>query len=464
MFRTLVTQAARTPSLAIVGSGPGGFYTAAKVMQLLPGTKVDMFEALPVPHGLVRFGVAPDHPEVKLVMNRFDEVAESPDFRFFGNVTVGKDISVDELKDTYDGVVLSYGASEDRVLNIKNEHVEGVYSARSFVGWYNGHPEHREIGLDLTSTDTAMVVGQGNVALDVARVLLSPIDELRKTDITEHALEALSRSRIKRVHIVGRRGPLQVSFTTKELREMFALPNTKLEIDTELFKDQLAHGQSLLLKNRALKRLLGVLEKEIPTDAIKDAEKFWSLKFLRSPVEIISESNRVKAVKMEINTLEGPTDSQVALGTGSYEEIESGLVFRSIGYKSTPIEGIPFDARRGVVPNVCGRIMDGEQVLDGMYTSGWLKRGPSGVIVSTMQDAFETAGAIAADIKNGKPFLQPTKSSRDIPNLLKERNVRAVSYKDWKNIEKLEFDLGAARGKPREKLTSVEEMLQAVNA
>ncbi|KAK9767287.1 NADPH-adrenodoxin reductase [Basidiobolus ranarum] len=463
MFRTLVTQASKAPSLAIVGSGPGGFYTAAKVMQLLPGTKVDMFESLPVPHGLVRFGVAPDHPEVKLVMNRFDEVAQSSDFRFFGNVTVGKDISVSELKDTYDGIVLSYGASEDRVLNIKNENAGGVHSARAFVGWYNGHPDHKQIDLDLTSTDTAMVIGQGNVALDVARVLLSPIDELRKTDITEHALEALSKSRIRRVHVVGRRGPLQVAFTTKELREMFALPNTKLEVDVDLLQDQLSHGQALLSKNRALKRLLGVLEKEIPSNAIKNADKSWSLKFLRSPVEIIAENNRVKAVKMEINTLEGPADAPVALGTGSYEDVESGLVFRSIGYKSTPIEGIPFDIRRGVVPNVHGRVVDGEQSLAGMYTSGWLKRGPSGVIVSTMQDAFETAGAIAADIKDGKPLLNPTQPGRDVSNLLKERNVRVVSYQDWKNIEQVEFDVGAARGKPREKFTSVEEMLRILD-
>lgn len=461
---SVISKAVGAPfRLAIVGSGPGGFYTAHRLLKEWPNTQIDMFDSLPVPHGLVRFGVAPDHPEVKNVMTTFDKVAEDDRFRFLGNVPIGQNasngLSIKDLQSNFDAVLLSYGASEDRKMGIPGEDTYGVESARSFVGWYNGHPNYRNLTVPLDDTDTAVVVGQGNVALDIARILLSPIDELRKTDITEYALEELSKSRIKHVHVVGRRGPVQVSFTSKELREQMSLPNVQFNADMTLIKSQIEESQAFISKNRPLKRLMGLLEKGSPTT---NADKSWTAKFLRSPVEVLKRANenRVSGIKYEINRLEGPLDQRKAVGTGEFETQECGVILTSIGYKSVPIEGIPFDSRKGLVPNRYGKVLDGEEELPGMYTSGWLKRGPTGVIVSTMADAYETADTIVDDLKNGRDMLQPSESNLD--SLLEERNIRPVSYSDWKKIESEEFALGERLGKPREKFSSVADMLSVL--
>ncbi|KAI9355534.1 hypothetical protein BD770DRAFT_444632 [Pilaira anomala] len=456
---SVLTKVSSPFKLAIVGSGPAGFYTAHRLLKEWPNTTIDMFDSLPVPHGLVRFGVAPDHPEVKNVMTTFDKVAEDDRFRFLGNVTIGKNISIKELQNNFDAVLLSYGASEDRKMGIVGEDTYGVESARNFVGWYNGHPDYRNLHLPLDDTDTAVVVGQGNVALDIARILLSPIDDLRKTDITEYALETLSKSRVKHVHVVGRRGPVQVSFTSKELREQMALPNVQFNADMDFIKKEIAESQALISKNRPLKRLMSLLEKGSPT---KNSDKSWTAKFLRSPVEVLKRANenRVNGIKYEINRLEGPLDQRKAVGTGEFETQECGIVLTSIGYKSVPIEGIPFDSRQGRVPNKYGKILDGEKELDGMYAAGWLKRGPTGVIVTTMSDAYETADTIVDDLKNGKPMLKPTHD--DIQKLLEERHIRPVSYRDWKKIEAAEFAMGEKLGKPREKFTKIEDMLSVL--
>ncbi|KAI8065333.1 uncharacterized protein B0P05DRAFT_605417 [Gilbertella persicaria] len=450
--------------LAIVGSGPAGFYTAHRLLKEWPDSHISMFDSLPVPHGLVRFGVAPDHPEVKNVMTTFDKVAEDDRIRFFGNVPIGtgssQSLSIQDLQAHFDAVLLSYGASEDRKMGIPGEDAYGVESARSFVGWYNGHPEFKDLRLPLQDTETAVVVGQGNVALDIARILLTPVDELRKTDMTEYALEALSKSKIKHVHVVGRRGPVQVSFTSKELREQMSIPGVQFNADMDFIHSQIQASEAVINKNRAWKRLMALLEKGSPT---KQAEKSWTAKFLRSPVQILTnDTNRVTGIQYEINRLEGPLEHPKAVGTGEYETQMCGLVLTSIGYKSIPIQGIPFDHRQGRVPNRFGKIMDQDgHELNGMYTAGWLKRGPTGVIVSTMADAYETADTIVNDLKQQKPMLVHSNKAgaEGLQSIMQERQIQPVSYQDWKKIEAAEFAMGAKLGKPREKFTNVQDML-----
>lgn len=297
-------------------------------------------------------------------MTTFDRVAEDERFRFLGNVPVGTNgVSVAELKEHYDGILFAYGASQDKRLGIPNEDLYGVDSARAFVAWYNGLPAFRDLRLPLDATDTAVVVGQGNVALDVARILLSPIDVLAKTDITEYALEALSKSKIRHVHVIGRRGPLQVSFTAKELREQMNLPGVVFRADHDWVKAEIEASKDILAKNRPLKRLMAILEKGSPA---KDGDRSWSLQFLRSPTEILANQGKtaVRGIRLEINRLEGPPEQRRAVGTGEYVDQECGLVLRSIGYKSLPMEGLPFDERQGRVPNRFGKVLgdDGQEV------------------------------------------------------------------------------------------------------
>ncbi|KAI8975738.1 hypothetical protein BDF20DRAFT_822961 [Mycotypha africana] len=459
------STAAHTPfRLAIVGSGPAGFYTAQRVLKEWPNTQVDMFDMLPVPHGLVRFGVAPDHPEVKNVVSTFDKVAVDPRFRFFGNVPISNKpgaLSFANLRPHFDAILLSYGASEDRKLNIPGENAYGVESARTFVGWYNGHPFYRDLQLPLDDTDTVVVVGQGNVALDIARILLSPIDELRKTDITEYALETLSKSRIKHVHLIGRRGPVQVSFTSKEVREQMSIPGVQFKADMDLIRKEIADSQPLLSQNRPLKRLMGLLEK----GSGQQGDKSWTTQFLRSPVEILQKDQRVVGIKCEINRLEGPLEKRKAVGTGKYDITNCGMVLTSIGYRSVAMEGVPFDERQGRVPNLLGKVLENEAEVPGLYTAGWLKRGPSGVIVSTMADGYETADTILRDLKNGKPMYnsESEKLGADgLIDLMNERSIRPVTYSDWKKIEAAEFALGEKVGKPREKFSRIEDMLNVL--
>ncbi|KAJ1982243.1 NADPH-adrenodoxin reductase [Dimargaris verticillata] len=516
------------PRLAIIGSGPAGFYTAARVLNRLShDVAIDMFEKLPVPHGLVRYGVAPDHPEVKTVMNRFDEVAQAPNFRFFGNVTVGQDIALAELKSMYDGIVFAYGASGDRSLGLPEEHeTRGVLSARSFVGWYNGHPDYQDLNIDLTSTDTAIVIGHGNVALDVARVLLSPINTLARTDITEPALEQLKASRVRHVHLVGRRGPVQVQFTTKELREMFHLPDVAFRVDTTVLDHELNRCSEYISKKRPLKRLLALLHKHASAPALSAGPlpsrgpairtglgKSWSLDFLRSPKALVTDpipnppsvndghSRILRAIELEHNRLVGLLEAPRAEGTGLSETLETGLLLRSIGYQSTPLDHeVPFNSERHVIPNVAGRVLAEVPAAlttaaaepspkdvntptlslapaPGMYVSGWLKQGPVGIIVSTMNGAFETGDSIVADFQARKHAPHAAQSStkdkpsealcgsghsHDALDLLNERGVHVVSYADWKRLEAHEFALGSSREKPREKIRHIAEMLDII--
>ncbi|KAI1481445.1 FAD/NAD(P)-binding domain-containing protein [Daldinia eschscholtzii] len=468
--------------MAVVGSGPAGFYTAYRVMSKVPKTKVDMFEALPVPYGLVRFGVAPDHPEVKNCQEKFEEVASSPNFTFIGNVSIGNagghfggcTIPLASMMHHYDAVVFAYGASKDKRLGIPGEsELRGIYSAREFVGWYNGLPEYANLAPDLTQGDEAVIIGQGNVALDVARMLLENVDILRKSDITEAAIETLLKSRIKRVHIVGRRGPMQAAFTIKEVRELMKLHGVAFhDIDMSLIPDEISKLP------RARRRLMDIMVKG-STAKLEDAAKSWSLDFCLSPTEFLGRPDgNIESTVFERTSLASPFDpSSSVVGTGEKVTIPSSIAFRSIGYKSVALPGfdeagISFDERKGIINNDgMGRVLqvkDDENTqhlshLPGVYCAGWVKRGPTGVIASTMEDAFSTADAIASDWNSDAPFLKGESSSgwEALRAGVEHGKCRVIQWDDWRKIDKAERERGLRLGKEREKFTSTTEMITA---
>ncbi|KAJ1948109.1 NADPH-adrenodoxin reductase, partial [Linderina macrospora] len=359
-------------NISIVGGGAAGFYTAARLLAKAPNTQIDIFEQLPTPHGLVRYGVAPDHPEVKNCMNKFDEVASNQNVRYFGNIKLGKDIQLDELRAKYDGVVLAYGASEDKKLGIPGEDGKkgsvGVMAAREFVGWYNGLPEAQGLEPELRLHDTVVIIGHGNVALDCARILLKNPEDLAKTDITTNALEALRESSITNVVMVGRRGPLQASFTIKELREMTQIKGLEIITDVPLIQQQCEEHKELLAKSRPLKRMMDFLIKHGRVRPSGKQEKTLHLEFLMSPTKVsynVVDGTEIdndgvateypQVVEFTYNTLEGPAESPRAVPTENKTSIPCCTILRSIGYASTPIEGAPFDEAKKIVPNIGGR-------------------------------------------------------------------------------------------------------------
>ena len=483
----------RPPTVAIIGSGPAGFYTAQKLMRDINGTAVDMYEQLPVPFGLVRFGVAPDHPEVKNCQDTFNDVASSPNYKFIGNISLGHDLPLQVLAKHYDAIVFAYGASKDSKLGLEGENKPHVYSARAFVGWYNGLPEYRNLDPDLSAGEHAIVIGQGNVALDVARILLEDIEVLRKTDITSHALEALSISRIKHVRVVGRRGPLQAAFTIKEVRELMQLP----DVNFTPIPDSLLPADLSNLP-RPKKRLLELLKKGSPAKPC--AQKSWSLDFLLSPTVLEFSSTdppHLTGVTFTRNTLLDPDSSSSTIQpTSEHTSLRTSTLFRSIGYKATPIPGTSeigalFDEKTGTLAHDgTGRILrhnakqHNNTTTPRLYCSGWVKRGPTGVIASTMTDAFETAEAIVADWRsaysspNPNTTPIPTNSTSTLTNKTpaqpklgweavkasaQQQNIPLdpVYWSDWEKIDAVERREGSEKGKPREKRTTVQGMLDA---
>nr|XP_015294303.2 NADPH:adrenodoxin oxidoreductase, mitochondrial isoform X3 [Macaca fascicularis] len=461
-FRHHLSTQEKTPQICVVGSGPAGFYTAQHLLKQHPQAHVDIYEKQPVPFGLVRFGVAPDHPEVKNVINTFTQTAHSGRCAFWGNVEVGRDVTVPELREAYHAVVLSYGAEDHRALEIPGEELPGVCSARAFVGWYNGLPENRELEPDL-SCDTAVILGQGNVALDVARILLTPPEHLERTDITKAALGVLRQSRVKTVWLVGRRGPLQVAFTIKELREMIQLPGARPILDPA---DFLGLQDKIKEVPRPRKRLTELLlrtatEKPGPEEAARwaSASRAWGLRFFRSPQQVLPspDGRRAAGVRLAVTRLESVGEATRAVPTGDMEDLPCGLVLSSVGYKSRPVDpSVPFDSKLGVIPNVEGRVMD----VPGLYCSGWVKRGPTGVIATTMTDSFLTGQMLLQDLKAGLLPSGPRPGYAAIQALLSSRGVRPVSFSDWEKLDAEEVARGQGTGKPREKLVDPQEMLR----
>ncbi|XP_031388723.1 NADPH:adrenodoxin oxidoreductase, mitochondrial isoform X2 [Punica granatum] len=456
--------------VCIVGSGPAGFYTAEKVLKTQEAAQVDVIDRLPTPFGLVRSGVAPDHPETKIVVNQFSRVARHERCSFLGNITLGSAISLPELRELYHVVVLAYGAESDRTLGIPGEDLSGIHSAREFVWWYNGHPDYKNMDPDLINTHTAVILGQGNVALDVARILLRPTEELATTDIAEHALTALRRSSIRKVYLVGRRGPAQAACTAKELREILGIKDLHIHIqESDLLKSPADEEE--LKNNRIHRRVYELLSKAATTKASLPVGDHRELHFtfFRKPDRFLESEDRpghVSRVHLEKTCLKGDeSGKQIAVGTGEFEDLK--MVLKSIGYKSVPVDGLPFDHRRGVVPNVRGRVIsessgDSAALEPGLYVCGWLKRGPTGIIGTNLQCAEETVSSISEDLEKG--LLQPSaqKPGRDgLLQLLDDRNVRVVPFSGWERIDSEERRFGSLRNKPREKLASWDELLKA---
>jgi ferredoxin/flavodoxin---NADP+ reductase len=442
--------------VAVVGSGPSGFYAAEALFKTSLCVRVDMFERLPVPFGLVRYGVAPDHPKLKQISLVFEKIAQTPGFAFHGNVALGRDLSLDQLGQTHHVIILAYGAESDRRLGIPNEDLPGSHTATEFVGWYNGHPEYRDAVFDL-SGETAVIIGQGNVAIDVARILAKPIDELRKTDIASHALEALAASRLREIHVIGRRGPAQSSFTSKELREIGELTNCGIQLssaDLELGGACIAEVKDNTNTNAAGN--VDLFRKWLSSDR-HGLEKSIHFHFFRSPTALRG-STRVQRVLLERNRLEGESFSQRAVGTGEHLELPCDILFRSIGYRGLSQAGVPFDESLGVITHQAGRV--GEHT--GLYAVGWIKRGPSGIIGTNRADAVETAQTILADLKNIPAAPKP--GAAGLLSALARARTQVTTYDDWLRIDGEERRLGAAQNKPREKLTRISEMLDVVRS
>lgn len=440
---------------AIIGSGPSAFYAAEALIRSEPVVLVDMFERLPSPFGLVRSGVAPDHPKLKEPIRVYQRIAESPQFQFLGNITVGRDISVGELKNYYHAIVFACGAETDRTLGIAGESLPGSHTATEFVGWYNGHPDYRDRAFDL-SHDTAVVIGQGNVAVDVCRILSKTVDELRHTDIIKPALEVLAQSKIRDIHMIGRRGPAQAKFTHSELRELGELADCDPIVDPGDLELNPASREELADRsNRANMKsyevLQGFASRPPPT-----RRRRCHIHFLKSPIELKGEGRLERVVLMK-NRLEGEPLRQVARETGEQEELACGVLFRSIGYRGVPMAGVPFDDSRGIVPNRDGRSVDGANVVPALYVTGWIKRGPTGVIGTNRADSVATVKSLLADLPNLDAGRKP--GADELKALLKSRGVRMVSYADWQKIDAAEVRRGETAGKPREKFARVEEML-----
>jgi NADPH-dependent glutamate synthase beta subunit-like oxidoreductase len=430
--------------VAIVGSGPAGFYTAAALLKSGADVTIDIIERLPAPYGLIRFGVAPDHAKTKNVQNSYARTAEDERVRFFGNVEIGRDVSMDELREMYDAVVLATGASVDRALGIPGDDKAGIVGVAAFVGWYNGHPDFRDLDPPL-DTESVVVIGVGNVAVDVARVLTKTPAEMAATDITDYSAAAIHAAPIKDVYMVGRRGPAQAKFSNVELREMGQLQNCAPVIDAAIVPDE-APADVSPRDARVIERNLGTLREFAAIDPGK-REKRVHFVFYASPVEILG-GERVEAVKFERTTVD---ESGRAVGLGEFFEIPCGLVIPAIGYYSEPIEGVPFDTARGRADSNDGYIDDG------FYCVGWIKRGPSGVIGSNKPDGDNAAEMILEALPRGK---KPGRAA--LEKLLAERGVRVVDFDAWKRIDAAET-AAAAKGAPRAKLTRIADMLKVLD-
>jgi ferredoxin/flavodoxin---NADP+ reductase len=447
--------------VAIVGSGPAGFYAAGHLLKSKSHpelcAQVDMFDRLPTPWGLVRAGVAPDHPNIKAVSRVYEKTAEHPEFRFYGNVELGRDFSHEDLAARYHAVIYAVGAQTDRRIGIPGEDLPGSWAATEFVAWYNGHPDYRELEFDL-SAERAIVVGNGNVATDVARMLALTRDELATTDVADHALDVLAESNVREIVVLGRRGPAQAAFTNPELLELGEMTDADVFVDPgDVELDPLSKA---FIESEAAhttqKKNVDILTGYASREPLGKRRRIV-LRFLVSPVEILG-SERVEGIRFVRNELVEADDGSLRpRATDVTEELDCGLVFRSIGYRGTRIPGVPFDEQRCVIPNENGRITG----RTGEYAVGWIKRGPTGIIGTNKRDAQDTVGSLLADL-DADCLGSPDNPDRDsLEALLAERQPEAVSYAGWQAVDRVERGAGEPHGRPRIKLCSFEELLEA---
>jgi ferredoxin/flavodoxin---NADP+ reductase len=445
--------------IAVVGSGPAGFYAAAALLASEePRVQVDMIERLPTPWGLVRLGVAPDHPNLKAVSRAYERIAKQPGFRFLGNVQVGGALQHSDLVQLYDGVVYAFGAETDRRLGIPGEDLPGSWAATELVAWYNGHPDFQHLSFDL-SRERAVVIGNGNVALDVARMLSLTRDELGPTDATDASIDAILGSGIREVVVLGRRGPVQASWTAPELQEMGELAGADIIVDpAELELDEASEAE-LAAAGPIVRRNMDIL-RDFASREPTGKPRRVVLRFRTSPVAILGEG-RVEAVEVVRNELVADERGRLrAVPTDDREVIPCSLVFRSIGYRGVGLPEVPFDEERGTIPNREGRVVEDGQPLPGVYCAGWIKRGPTGVIGTNKKDATETVAQLLEDARAGR--LPNTSASPEaVLALLEERGAEVVAYGGWETIDALEKGRGEPHGRPRIKLCSWDELLEA---
>ncbi len=428
--------------VAIVGSGPAGFYAAGALLGADTPVEVDMIERLPTPWGLVRLGVAPDHPKLKTVSRAFERIADQPGFRFLGNVEIGRELSPEDLTRLYDAVIYAVGAQTDRRLGIPGEDLPGSWPATEFVAWYNGHPDFQDIPFDL-DVERAVVIGVGNVALDIARMLALTREELAPTDTSDAAIDAIASASLKEIVVVGRRGPAQAAFTTPELQEMGELAGADVFVDP-------ADLEGAEPKDTNAERNLAVLRDLAATEP-QGKPRRVVFKFFESPVAILGDE-RVEGIELVRNVRD---ENERAVATDVTETLECGLVFRSVGYRGVALPGVPFDDRAGRIAN------DGGRVGDGVYCAGWIKRGPTGVIGTNKKDATETVDLLLEDVASGRLQPKPEATAAAVDGLLAERGVRVVEYAGWTAIDVAERAAGEPSGRPRVKLCSWDELLAA---
>jgi ferredoxin--NADP+ reductase len=452
--------------VAIIGAGPSGFYVAEHLLNHPDLViEIDLLERLPTPYGLVRGGVAPDHQKIKSVTATYDKIAAHPGFHYYGGVEFGRHLTLDDLRELYHQIVFTTGAQTDQRMGIPGEDLQGSYPATAFVAWYNGHPDFCHLQFDF-SHECAAVVGVGNVAVDVARILCRTPDELATTDIADYALEALRHSRIKKVYMLGRRGPAQAAFTNPELKELGELAGADLILRREeATLDEFSRAALEKSQDRATVRKVDMLQ-EYARRQHGNKPRQLMLRFLVSPVELIGNTTgHVMTMRLVRNVLY-PTEVGTLRPkpTDVYEELPVGLVFRSVGYRGVPLPGLPFDDRWGVILNQKGRVLHPEtsQPMVGVYTAGWIKRGPTGVIGTNKPDALETVRCMLEDLGKSVVLHPVYPALAAAEKRIRERQPAYVSYADWQRLDALEVARGKATGRPRVKFTRVEEMYAAL--
>lgn len=465
---TCMVQGAMPPlsssplAVAVIGAGPSGFYAAESLLKGRDDVRVDLIDRLPTPFGLVRYGVAPDHQKIKSVTRLYERTASDPRVRFYGNVEIGRDVRVEELARHYHAIVFAYGAPGDRRLGVPGEDLAGSLSATDFVAWYNGHPDHAELEPPLAGA-TAVVVGVGNVAVDVTRILAKTNRELAASDIADHALTALEDSGVRDVVVLGRRGPAEAKFTTKELRELGELADADIVVD-ERDLDVAPESLAAIATDAVAKKNLEVLA-GFASRPLTGKGRRVHLRFLSSPVELVPDASgtRVGSVVIERNRIEvRPDGSLAAVGTGEREELSAQLVLRSVGYRGAAMPGVPFDERTGVIPNERGRVLDaaGGAVVSGRYVVGWIKRGPTGVIGTNKADAMETIAALFEDGLREPEDARP----EALHELLRSRGVEVIDFERWSRIDKAELAAGVRAGRVRVKLVSRAALMTAAES
>ena len=440
--------------VAVVGSGPAGFYAAGALLAGETPVEVDMIERLPTPWGLVRLGVAPDHPKIKSVSRAFEKIAERPGFRFLGNVEVGRDLHHSDLVDLYDAVIYAFGAQSDRRMGIPGEDLPGSWPATEFVAWYNGHPDFQDLDFDL-AVERVAIVGVGNVAVDVARMLGLTPEELAPTDTTDAAIAAIAGAGIKEIVMLARRGPVQAAFTTPELIELGELAGCDIVVDPADLELDPASEAALAGDTNATRNL--EVMREYAARPLAGHPRRIVIRFLVSPVALVGDT-QVEAVELVRNRLEADDAGRIrAVPTDDHETLPCGLVFRSVGYRGVALAEVPFDESRGTIRNVDGRVVDESgAVVRGVYCAGWIKRGPTGVIGTNKKDATETVQHLFEDA-----LVPKGATAAAVDALLAERGVRVVRAEGWTAIDEAERAAGEALGRPRVKLTTWDGLLDA---